>query len=182
MDTELLNKVPEQAAYREEEIIKQYEYRPAKWYGVFCLVPSLALCWTAVQDALNNEAGVILNHISLSPNMAIYFAWGSALLFFMVACFGLTLLIQSFQKPHSITLYDSKIIAPKRPISNKLMTVRYQDIHKFEVTAVGKLHQIIIHTTMEKVVISDMNFADKSLFIEMLHTLMYKVPSRSLEV
>ena len=61
------------------------------------------------------------------------------------------------------------------------MTMRYQDIHKFEVTAVGKLHQIIIHATREKVVISDMNFADKSLFIEMLHTLMYKVPSRSLE-
>lgn len=61
------------------------------------------------------------------------------------------------------------------------MTVRYQDIQNFEVTTVGKLHQIIIHTTTEKVVISDMNFADKSLFIEMLHTLMYKVPSRSLE-
>ena len=35
VDTELLNKVPEQAAYSEEKIIKQYEYRPAKGIKIF---------------------------------------------------------------------------------------------------------------------------------------------------
>ena len=181
MDTELIRKAPVQGTDTEEKIIKAYEYRPAKRYGIFYLVPSLALCATAVQSALHNEAGLIINHISLSPNMGKAFAWGSAFFFFMIACFGLVLLIKSFQTPRSVTFYDAKMIVPKSPMSSKLMTVRYEDIHTLNMATVAKMNQVVIHTSTEKVLISDMNFADKLLFIEMLHTLFYKVPQHDLE-
>ncbi len=160
-----------------DQVLRQYEYKLSTSQGLFVLLIFGLFAYFGLSKALHNNRGLTINHIvELSASMATYFWWGSALLFSMLALLGLVMVIKSFQDLSLITLYDMQMTAPKKPISNTMLTVKYSDISKIKVHKIAKARQLHIDSPQGKIVIPDVNFANKADFDDLLNILMQKVP------
>ncbi len=159
-----------------QPFIKQYEYKPSMSLGLIVLGLFALMSFWGFQKAMNNDKGLIIQHtFELSTQMATYFWWVNTLMFGVLALLGLFMVIKSLQAPSIITLDDKQIIAPKKPISSKLLTVKYNDIEKYKVQKIGKIRQLQIDSPQGKIVIPDSNFVNKSEFDEMIQLLSQKV-------
>lgn len=160
-----------------DQILRQYEYKLSTYQGLFVLLIFGLFAYFGLSKALHNNRGLVINHIiELSASMATYFWWGSALLFLMLALLGLIMVIKSFQNPSLITLYDTQMTAPKKPISNTLLTVKYSDISKIEMHKIAKVRQLRINSPHGKIVIPDVNFVNKADFDDLVNILTQKTP------
>lgn len=158
-----------------DQVLRQYEYKVSTYQGLFVLLIFGLFAYFGLSKALNNNRGMIINNIvELSASMATYFWWGSALLFSMLALLGLLMVIKSFQDPSLITLYDTQMTAPKKPISNTLLTVKYSDIRKIEMHKIAKVRQLRIDSPHGKIVIPDVNFVNKADFDDLVNILTQK--------
>ena len=158
-----------------DQVLRQYEYKVSTYQGLFVLLIFGLFAYFGLSKALNNNRGMIINNIvELSASMTTYFWWGSALLFSMLALLGLLMVIKSFQDPSLITLYDTQMTAPKKPISNTLLTVKYSDIRKIEMHKIAKVRQLRIDSPHGKIVIPDVSFVNKADFDDLVNILTQK--------
>lgn len=187
MDTELLNKVLEQAAHAEEKIIKQYEYRPAKWEGLFDLFSSIILipCFSVWLLSISREGLTLyqllttLSEIELlifSPIIFLCLAYGFS---------GWRSARKAFQEPRFITFYEFKMTTPKKPFSNEIVEIHYKDIMRFKIYNFGvnpRIRRIFIYTNDGLVSISDVSLSDKSIFSDIVQTFESQLQKYDLEI
>lgn len=158
-----------------DQVLRQYQYKLSMIQGLFVLLLFGLFTYFGLSQAMHNDRGLIINHIiELSASMATYFWWGIAMLSLLFTILGLVMVIKSLQAPSFITLYDTSMTVPKRPISNTLLTIEYSDIKMMSVNKISWVHTLQIEFLDGKVVIPESNFVNKTAFKDMADILLEK--------
>ncbi len=156
--------------------MKQYKYRITRGKSLIILIFFSVLCYYFTFRALDNHSSLTIKHIiELSPNAATYFLWFSALFTMALALIGLMGVLKSFQSPNFVTLDENQITAPKRPISNRLVTIKYSDITECKIQEISGVRSVTIHSPCEKLNLAAPNFEHKTDFDEIVSILFQKM-------
>lgn len=91
-------------------------------------------------------------------------AWCFAVFMAGLGLFGVYALLQSFRAPKSVVLTDTALIAPKAPVSKKLVTIRYAEITKLQKEDVINQIFLTVHFADGKVSIPKSYLADPASF------------------
>lgn len=143
--------------------MKQYEYRLPKWLGFSCLLMFGMLAEFFYTKAAGHSE-LHYHGIHLAAGQAQYVFWIFFAFLSALAVWALWMVKKSFGRPSPVTLYEDRIEAPKTPISSQINTIYYCNIHRLEVCKSGKNRQLRIFDADNRIIMSDINFKDKSDF------------------
>ena len=153
----------------KEEVIKRYEYKVSRKHGLLACIAFSVMAVLSVWFALENTEGFTLySTIELSPFMFDCLFWLIAVLFAFVAFLGLMMFIKSFQKPRFITLGETEMTAPKKPLSQKIITFSYSEMTKMNLIHLSKASHLIIDTPQGRVVVPSVNLERRADFNELV--------------
>lgn len=143
----------------------EFEYRLSKKTAFTILIIFGTMSFITIPKALNNDKALqIKRMVTLSPEMADWFWIGCALICVAFAITGVLAVIKSFQEPDYVIIEDETITLPKRPISNTIATIRYDEITKLTLQDLGKAQTLTIKTNDGKCVLSSAGFENNDDF------------------
>lgn len=157
---------------------KSYEYRVPKKIGFLLLFFFGFAGVTSIPKALHNDKPLrIKNLITLSPEIADWFWILFVCMCLVFVVLGLVIIIKSFQDPNYVIVEDEQISFPKKPISNNIITLKYNEIHKVKLENIGKQHTLSLFTDYGKCVLSSQSFDNIDKFNEVVAFIENKVNS-----
>ncbi|WP_066804249.1 hypothetical protein [Moraxella oblonga] len=155
---------------------QEYEYRIPKGISIFTLLFFGLFSFYGIPKALNNDKPLTRRGVEiLSAEMADWFWIISTIIMVGLTVLGLLMTIKSFQAPNYVIVEDEQITLPKKPISNQIVTLAYDEIHKLKLENVGKQHTLSLFTDDGKCVLSSQSFANIDEFNEVVEFVKSKV-------
>ncbi|WP_158681376.1 hypothetical protein [Pseudoalteromonas sp. T1lg88] len=117
----------------------RYPYKPKLFVAILCILFFGIFSYFTGQVASENDRGLILNRvIEFSATGASIFYWAITGLFGVLSILGAVLLFKGVTSKNELVLTDEYIQAPKSGISNKIVTVKYENIENITEQKVQK--------------------------------------------
>lgn len=155
--------------------MKQYEYTISKLMVMSPLFVFIPLAYFGVANTMAHRDVNYKHFLFLTGTSATSFWVLTTIIFLTLALFNFYILVKSFGEPRLVTFDEHTLTAPIKPISNKLLTVRYHDITDYNVNTFANVRQLIINTTQGRIVMADVNFNNPTDFDEIVKMISLKI-------
>ncbi len=117
----------------------RFEYKPNAWLFLLVIILFSGMAWFFVSEALTNDRGLTINHlIRLSTFSATCLFWFFACFMVFLTIISALVLIVGLRSSNEIVLNDTHITAPKRGVSVKTISLRFDEIRDVQIQVMQK--------------------------------------------
>ncbi len=153
-----------------------FNYKPKLLMMIFFVVFSGVMAALIGDSALTNDRGLVINRIfRFSQLTTTIIAWAMCIMFIWLTLIGILGVIKSLRSPKKIILGSTAFTAPKRVISNKIISIPYSEIVDIVDQRVQRQVNLIVKGRNETINVSRSSMASKQQFQEMRNALIERV-------
>ncbi len=117
----------------------KFEYKPKAWLFLLVIALFSGMTWFFTNEASTNDRGLTINHlIALSTFSATVLFWFFAGFMAVLTILSAFVLIAGLRSTNEIVITDTHITAPKRGITDKSVSVGFDEISDVQVQVMQK--------------------------------------------